>query len=158
MKEFKEENDLNALNRHIHHSPLKCWDALAPSAASYNPNCSKASVLPLSLKYLHAIFAHTLTGRGESTGVINTHDAYFLCCMSHGHVIDLAYFVALTIQHQTERHKKRGLKTPLGKVLYDCHVLLDHDHNHFRYNILLAQDLSTNEPLPPLEYPPPPLR
>ncbi|PPS13298.1 hypothetical protein GOBAR_AA07347 [Gossypium barbadense] len=25
-----------------------------------------------------------------------------------------------------------------------------------RYNILLAQDLWTNEPLPPLEYPPPP--
>ncbi|KAK5826058.1 hypothetical protein PVK06_020964 [Gossypium arboreum] len=27
--------------------------------------------------------------------------------MSHGHVFNLAYFIAVTIQHQTERHKKR---------------------------------------------------
>ncbi|PPR84560.1 hypothetical protein GOBAR_AA36152 [Gossypium barbadense] len=38
--------------------------------------------------------------------IINTHDAYFLWCMSHGHVIDLAYFIALASQHQTERHRK----------------------------------------------------
>ncbi|PPS14394.1 hypothetical protein GOBAR_AA06184 [Gossypium barbadense] len=67
--EFKEENDLDAINLHIHRSPSKCRDALAPSATSYNPT-------------------------------------YFLWCMSHEHVIDLAYFIALTIQHQTERHRK----------------------------------------------------
>ncbi|KAK5812363.1 hypothetical protein PVK06_027792 [Gossypium arboreum] len=105
-EEFKEENDLHALNRHIHHSPSRCWDVLVPGSATYNPSCSKASALPPSLRYLHAILAHTLTGRRESTDVINTHAAYFLWCMSHGHVIDLAYFVALTIQHQTEQHRK----------------------------------------------------
>ncbi|PPS11404.1 hypothetical protein GOBAR_AA09242 [Gossypium barbadense] len=61
-----------------------CWHTLAPSFASYNPSHSKASVLPPSLWYLHAILANTITGRRESTGVINTHDAYFLWCMSHG--------------------------------------------------------------------------
>ncbi|PPS02337.1 hypothetical protein GOBAR_AA18323 [Gossypium barbadense] len=49
---------------------------------------------------------HTIIERRESTGVINTHDVYFLWCMSQGHVIDLAYFIALAIQHQTERHRK----------------------------------------------------
>ncbi|PPR88169.1 hypothetical protein GOBAR_AA32524 [Gossypium barbadense] len=29
---------------------------------------------------------------------------------------------------------------------------------NFRYNILLVHDLWSNEPLPPLEYPPPPSR
>ncbi|PPS01972.1 hypothetical protein GOBAR_AA18691 [Gossypium barbadense] len=29
-----------------------------------------------------------------------------LWCMSHGHVIDLAYFISLAIQHQTKRHRK----------------------------------------------------
>ncbi|PPR95587.1 hypothetical protein GOBAR_AA25084 [Gossypium barbadense] len=142
-------------------------------------------------------------------------------CISYGHVIDLAYFIALTIQHQAEWHRKgvisigpyvtrlarhlgllsttaqessliligqmsaQGissmlsmrmieaprnlpssmapkliitleLKTPPGKVLHDCHVLLDHDHATTRYNILLEQDLQTNEPLPLPEYPPPP--
>ncbi|PPR95093.1 hypothetical protein GOBAR_AA25575 [Gossypium barbadense] len=101
-EEFKEENDLVALTCHIHFSPSKCWHTFAPGAASYNPSRSKASVLPPSLRYLHAILAHTIIGRQESTGVINTHDAYFLWCMLHGHVIDLAYFIALAIQHQTE--------------------------------------------------------
>ncbi|PPR86182.1 hypothetical protein GOBAR_AA34508 [Gossypium barbadense] len=105
-KEFKEDNELHALTRHIHFSPLKCWHTLAPSAASYNPSLAKASVLPPSLRYLHAILAHTIIGRRESTGVINTHNAYFLWCMPHGHVIDLAYFIALAIQHQTEQHRK----------------------------------------------------
>ncbi|KAK5802861.1 hypothetical protein PVK06_030487 [Gossypium arboreum] len=105
-EEFKEENELHALTRHIHFSPSKCWHTLAPGAASYNPSCSKASVLPPSLRYLHAVLAHTFTGRQESTGIINTHDAYFLWCMSHGHVIDFAYFISLAIQHQTERHRK----------------------------------------------------
>ncbi|PPR85142.1 hypothetical protein GOBAR_AA35549 [Gossypium barbadense] len=40
--------------------------------------CSKASALLPSLRYLHAILAHTLIGRRESSGVVNTHDAYFL--------------------------------------------------------------------------------
>ncbi|PPR84631.1 hypothetical protein GOBAR_AA36081 [Gossypium barbadense] len=48
-EEFREENELHALSRHIHFSPLKCWHTLAPSTASYNPSRSKASVLPPSL-------------------------------------------------------------------------------------------------------------
>ncbi|KAK5794088.1 hypothetical protein PVK06_035288 [Gossypium arboreum] len=105
-EEFKEENELHALTHHIHFSPTKCWHTLAPGVASYNPSHSKASGLPPSLRYLHAILAHMITGRRERTGVINTHDAYFLWCMSQRHVIDLAYFIALAIQHQTERHRK----------------------------------------------------
>ncbi|KAK5833772.1 hypothetical protein PVK06_017630 [Gossypium arboreum] len=96
-EEFRVENELHALSRHIHFSPLKCWDTLAPSTASYNPSRSKASVLPPSLRYLHAILAYIITGRRESIGVVNTHDVYFLWCMSQGHVIDLAYFIALAI-------------------------------------------------------------
>ncbi|KAK5825931.1 hypothetical protein PVK06_020816 [Gossypium arboreum] len=106
MGEFKEENDLHALNRHIHHFPSRSWDTLVPGGATYNPSRSKASALPPSLRYLHTILAHTSTGRRESTGIANTHDAYFLWCMSHGRIIDLAYFIALAIQHQTKRHKK----------------------------------------------------
>ncbi|PPR97064.1 hypothetical protein GOBAR_AA23603 [Gossypium barbadense] len=102
-EEFKEENNLDTLSRHIHFSFSKCWHTLVPGAASYNPRRSKASVLPPFLRYLHAVLAHTITGRRESTGVINTHDAYFLWCM---YVIDLAYFIVLTIQHQMERHRK----------------------------------------------------
>ncbi|PPS19427.1 hypothetical protein GOBAR_AA01149 [Gossypium barbadense] len=100
-EEFREENELHALSRHIHFSPSKCWHTLAPSIASYNPSRSKASVRPPSLRYLHAILAHTIIGRRESTSVVNTHYVYFLWCMSQGHVIDLTYFIALAIQHQT---------------------------------------------------------
>ncbi|KAK5793431.1 hypothetical protein PVK06_034577 [Gossypium arboreum] len=105
-EEFKEENDLHAPNHHIYRSSSQCWDALVPGSATYNPSHSKASALPPSLRYLHAILAHPIIGRRESTGVVNTHDTYFLWCMSHGHIIDLVYFIALAIQHQTEQHRK----------------------------------------------------
>ncbi|PPS18412.1 hypothetical protein GOBAR_AA02164 [Gossypium barbadense] len=72
-EEFRKENELHALSRHIHVSPSKCWHTLAPSMTSYNPSRSKASVLSPSLRYLHAILATMITGRQESTGVINTH-------------------------------------------------------------------------------------
>ncbi|KAK5833728.1 hypothetical protein PVK06_017582 [Gossypium arboreum] len=62
-EEFREENELHALSRHIHFFPLKCWHTLALSTASYNPSHSKALVLPPSLRYLHAVLAHMITGR-----------------------------------------------------------------------------------------------
>ncbi|PPR99968.1 hypothetical protein GOBAR_AA20698 [Gossypium barbadense] len=80
--------------------------ALAPFSSTYDPSRSKASAFPPSLRYLHAILAHTLTGRRESTGVVNTHDAYYLWCMANAHVTNLAYFIAFAIRHQTERHRK----------------------------------------------------
>ncbi|PPR96422.1 hypothetical protein GOBAR_AA24245 [Gossypium barbadense] len=40
-EDFKEENELHDLSRHIHFSPSKCWHTLAPSTASYNPSRSK---------------------------------------------------------------------------------------------------------------------
>ncbi|PPS08917.1 hypothetical protein GOBAR_AA11729 [Gossypium barbadense] len=69
MDEFKEENNLHVLSRHIHFSPSKCWHTLAPRTASYSPSRSKASVLPPSLRYLHAILAHTIIEMRESTSV-----------------------------------------------------------------------------------------
>ncbi|PPR95179.1 hypothetical protein GOBAR_AA25492 [Gossypium barbadense] len=50
MVEFKKENELHALTRHIHFFPSKCWHTLALGTASYNPSRSKASVLPPSLR------------------------------------------------------------------------------------------------------------
>ncbi|KAK5839157.1 hypothetical protein PVK06_007923 [Gossypium arboreum] len=103
-EEFREENELHALSRHIHFSPSKCWHTLAPSTASYNLSHSKASVLPPFLRYLHTVLAHTIRRRRESTGVVNTQDVYFLWCMSQGHIIDLAYFITLAIQYQIKWH------------------------------------------------------
>ncbi|KHG21608.1 50S ribosomal L25 [Gossypium arboreum] len=42
----------------------------------------------------------------KSTGVVTTHDVYYLWCMSNGYIIDLTYFIALAIRHQTERHRR----------------------------------------------------
>ncbi|PPR96261.1 hypothetical protein GOBAR_AA24412 [Gossypium barbadense] len=60
------------LGRLVHQSVSQnlCWHTLAPDPASYNPSHSKASVLPPSLRYLHAILPHMITGGRESTGVI----------------------------------------------------------------------------------------
>ncbi|PPR99656.1 hypothetical protein GOBAR_AA21010 [Gossypium barbadense] len=73
---------------------------------TYVPSRSKSSALDPSLRYLHAILVHTLTGWRESIGVINTHDAYYSWSMENGHIFDLTYFIALPTCHQTERHRR----------------------------------------------------
>ncbi|PPR80569.1 hypothetical protein GOBAR_AA40146 [Gossypium barbadense] len=85
-EEFQEENELHALSRHIHFSPSKCWHTLAPSTASYNPSYSKGGE--------RALVSSTPT----------TSTSYGAC--SQGHVITLAYFIALAIQYQKKRHQK----------------------------------------------------
>ncbi|KAH1081293.1 hypothetical protein J1N35_021054 [Gossypium stocksii] len=101
-----EEEDLSTLHRHIHLSPFRCWKAQVPASSTYNPSRTKATALTSSLRYLHALLEQTLTGRRESTEVVSTHDAYCLWSMANAHTIDLAYFIALAIQHQTERHRR----------------------------------------------------
>ncbi|PPR81294.1 hypothetical protein GOBAR_AA39420 [Gossypium barbadense] len=64
--EFMEEEDMNALPCNIHISLSLCWKALAPLSSTYDPSRSKASALTPSLRYLHTILAHTLTGRREA--------------------------------------------------------------------------------------------
>ncbi|PPR88855.1 hypothetical protein GOBAR_AA31834 [Gossypium barbadense] len=71
MEEFKEEDDLHALNRHIDRSPSRCWDALVPGSATYNPSRSKALALPPSLRYLHAILSHRITGSANDDDLID---------------------------------------------------------------------------------------
>ncbi|PPR97522.1 hypothetical protein GOBAR_AA23148 [Gossypium barbadense] len=84
-KKFMDEDDFASLHRHIHYSPSNCWRALVPTSATYDHIRSKALALAPSLRYLHA---------------------YFLWRIEHGHVFDLAYFIALAIHHQTEQYRK----------------------------------------------------
>ncbi|KAH1122356.1 hypothetical protein J1N35_005516 [Gossypium stocksii] len=105
-EQFLEEENLSELHCHIHVSLVNYWCALIPSQPTYDPSSSKATNLAPSLRYIYALLVHTLTGKRKSTGVVNTHDAYFLWSMAHIHVIDLAYFIAHAIQHQTERHRR----------------------------------------------------
>ncbi|PPR86319.1 hypothetical protein GOBAR_AA34372 [Gossypium barbadense] len=62
-EDFMDDNDLDTLLRHIYYSPSKCWRDLVLASATYDPSHSKASALPPSLMYPHAILAHTLIGR-----------------------------------------------------------------------------------------------
>ncbi|KAK5839413.1 hypothetical protein PVK06_008198 [Gossypium arboreum] len=87
-KEFMDDDDFASLHHHIHYSLSKCWRALIPTSATYDPSHSKASDLAPTLRYLQAILAHTLTG------------------IARGYVFNLTYFIALAIRHQTEQHRK----------------------------------------------------
>ncbi|KAK5842388.1 hypothetical protein PVK06_004738 [Gossypium arboreum] len=73
-EEFKKENELHALTRHIHFSPSKCWHTLASSVASYNPSRSKVSVLPPSLRLLDTAAQEsslTLIGQMSPQGILS---------------------------------------------------------------------------------------
>ncbi|KAK5835142.1 hypothetical protein PVK06_010828 [Gossypium arboreum] len=99
-----EGQQFSPFYRHIYYAPSSCWAAIMPATGIYDPSRSKASALSPTMRYLYALLAHTLTGRQESIGIVNTHDAYFLWSMRQGHIFDLAYFIALAFRHQTERY------------------------------------------------------
>ncbi|KAK5786880.1 hypothetical protein PVK06_041527 [Gossypium arboreum] len=106
IDEFMSPEDFLQLHWHIHHFPSHCWADLIASQTLYNASHSKATSLSLTLRYILAVLAHTLTGQRESTGVVSTHGTYFLWSMVHGHIFDLAYFIALAFYHQNDRHRK----------------------------------------------------
>ncbi|PPS14085.1 hypothetical protein GOBAR_AA06500 [Gossypium barbadense] len=68
-EEFKEENDLHALNRHIHRSPSRCWDTLVPGGDTCNPSRSKASALLPSLSTAAQESSLTLIGQMSPQGI-----------------------------------------------------------------------------------------
>ncbi|PPS18892.1 hypothetical protein GOBAR_AA01696 [Gossypium barbadense] len=84
---FMEVDKFSHLHCHIHYAPSSYWAALILATSIYDPSRFKASTLSPALRYPHALLAHTLTGRRESTSVVNTHDTYFLWSMRQGHGI-----------------------------------------------------------------------
>ncbi|PPS13647.1 hypothetical protein GOBAR_AA06937 [Gossypium barbadense] len=121
-EEFMDNDDFASLHCHIHYSPSNCWKALVPASATYDPRQSKVLALTPSLRYLHAILAHTLIGRYKE-------------------------LQSSLLLRNLQLHWKRFSTTAISYSTTTIAIT--------RYNILLAQDLWTNEPLPPLEYPPP---
>ncbi|PPR85348.1 hypothetical protein GOBAR_AA35343 [Gossypium barbadense] len=104
--EFIGADNFLQLHRHIHYSPLCCWTNLTTSQIRYDASHLKATSLSPTLRYIHVLLAHTLTGNRERTGVVSTTDTYCLWSMATGHICDLAYFIALAFRHQTDRHRK----------------------------------------------------
>ncbi|KAH1074750.1 hypothetical protein J1N35_027078 [Gossypium stocksii] len=105
-EEFMSTENFFRLHQQIYYFPSYCWTNLTASTTPYNASRSKVTSLSPALQYLHALLAHTLTSRRESTSVVSTTDAYCLWSMATGHIFDLAYFIALAFRHQTDRHRK----------------------------------------------------
>ncbi|KAK5836078.1 hypothetical protein PVK06_011827 [Gossypium arboreum] len=93
-EDFMDENDLDTLRHHIHYFPSKCWYALVPGSTTYDLSHPKASALSPSLRTLREHWCRQHSRR------------LLLWSMANGHVLDLAYFIALAIRHQTEQHRR----------------------------------------------------
>lgn len=100
-EEFMSIEEFSTLSQDIHQSTTLYWTDIVAIASLYNPSHSNATYLPLTLRYIHAILAHSLISRRESMGVVGTYDAYFLWSMAMQHPINVAYFVAFTCCHHS---------------------------------------------------------
>lgn len=71
------------------------------TSPTYDPRQTKATTLrTLTLQYIHFVLSHTLTGHGDSTGVINHHNFDFLLSMMDGFYLHLSYEVVVSISNQ----------------------------------------------------------
>ncbi|PPS00312.1 hypothetical protein GOBAR_AA20353 [Gossypium barbadense] len=205
---FKKENDLHALNHHIHHSPSQCWDAVIPGSATYNPSRSKASALPPSLRkgvisigpYVTRLARHfgllNIAAQESSLTLIGQMSSQGILIMLNMRMIEKRqgtyppqYHLAQSTEEEAPeditddvppRHEDPPSQPPppscpvhAAASYADISERLTRFEQQFsttvmscsttsiattKYNILLVQDLWTNEPLPSPEYPPPPSR
>ncbi|PPS17270.1 hypothetical protein GOBAR_AA03300 [Gossypium barbadense] len=144
-EEFREENELHALSHHIYFSPSKCWHTLAPSTVSYNPSHSKASVLPPSLRYLHAILAHTIIGRRESTG--QQMERHWKWVISIG-----PYVTRLARQGISSMLSMRMIERRRGTYPTQCRLTQSTEEEAYED---IPNDVSPQQEDPPTQSPPP---
>ncbi|PPS13455.1 hypothetical protein GOBAR_AA07129 [Gossypium barbadense] len=216
-KEFKEENDLHALNRHIHRSHSRCSDTLVPSACSPSISEKGKRALASSILMMPTFYSVCCTGK-SSTFLISLPSPFstrrsdigrgssplapmllaqesFLTLIGQKSSQGISSMLSMRMiekrrgtyppqyrlaqstdeealeditddvppQHkdppsQPPPPSRPGFETPLGKVSTTSMSCSTTTITNFRYNILLAQDLWTNERLPSPEYPPPPSR
>ncbi|KAH1081562.1 hypothetical protein J1N35_021323 [Gossypium stocksii] len=67
IDEFMSAKNFLRLHQRIYYLPSNCWVDLTASMTPYDVIHSKATSLPPNLQYIHALLAHILTSRGEST-------------------------------------------------------------------------------------------
>lgn len=73
------------------------WLSIAPI---YDPRRTKATTLRTpALCYLYFVLIHTLTGRGDNSGVVSYYDFDFLLSMMDGFHLHFGYEVAIYISH-----------------------------------------------------------
>ncbi len=64
---------------------INFWDSIAPNTEPYNSNKSKSpGITSPALRYMHWFAAHTIMGHGDSLGVVNVSELFFLWCMATG--------------------------------------------------------------------------
>ncbi|XP_039118260.1 uncharacterized protein LOC120254177 [Dioscorea cayenensis subsp. rotundata] len=86
----------------VHITPSEYWRKVSRETV-YNPARSKAAQLrDPAVRVVHALLSRSLSGLGESSGVVSTRDILFLWSMVEGVPIHLGYAVAYLIWHQAQ--------------------------------------------------------
>ena len=74
------------------------WKQLTDLDEGFNPRTSKASkIISHSLRYMHRLLAHTVLGRKESDGQVNSVELDILYAMVYGHKMELSHVIALRL-------------------------------------------------------------
>lgn len=77
-----------------------CWSRLSTSG-DYDPRRTKATSLRSpSLRYIHYLLSHILTGKRDSTGVVSRKDFDYLLSVVNGFRLHLGYQIAIAMHHQ----------------------------------------------------------
>ncbi|KAJ9131079.1 hypothetical protein P3X46_033784, partial [Hevea brasiliensis] len=87
---------------------INFWDSIAPNTEPYNSSKSKSTGIASSaLRYMHQFAAHTIMGCGDSLGVVNTSELFFLWCMVIGQRCSTGFFLCNHLRrlcHQPTEH------------------------------------------------------
>lgn len=112
----------------VHLSPDQVYTQTFQGRKTYVLDTSKASALGCAVfRYLNTVLSRTLVGRGDSMGVMNIHDLYFLLSMATQEPIHIGHALACQLRHQPQDPRLTTIflgpyimRLELGLGMMDC--------------------------------------
>ncbi len=87
---------------------INFWSSIAPNMEPYNSSKSKSmGITSPTLCYMHRFAAHTIMGCGDSLGMVNASELFFLWCMVTKQCYSIGFFLCNHIRclcHQPTGH------------------------------------------------------
>lgn len=103
------------ISRSSGESQEDAWQRLSTNPV-YDPRKSKTMTLRSpALRYIHFILNHTLTGHGDSTGIVSRHDFDILLSILDRFQLYLGYEVAIFIAH-------KGTNPRIGSIFVNPYI------------------------------------
>ncbi|KAJ9185069.1 hypothetical protein P3X46_004741 [Hevea brasiliensis] len=117
--DFDSASHQEILRNRMLYNNINFWDSITPNTELYNSSKSKSTgITSPAQRYMHRFSTHTIMGRGDSLGIINASELFFVWCMVTRQLCSTGFFLCNHLrwlcQQSTEHIVLSGLVTTIA--------------------------------------------